>query len=158
MDGTFEAVSVRSQTRWFEDFYLGERFALPTRNMSQALFDCFLQASGETHPLHSDPAYCRAQGHPEVMAHGFQVLIQTTAGAGEFHFLVEESLVALIEQSSRFIRPVFAGDSLQPVLQVVELAPNSTTGVVGLRSTVHNQRREMVLEGSQRYLIRMRPR
>ena len=158
MDGTPEAASVRSQTRWFDDFYLGERFILPPRSMSAELFDSFLRASGETHPLHADSAYCRAQGHPDMMAHGFQVLIQTTAGAGEFHFLVEESLVALVEQSSRFIRPVFAGDTLNPVLQVVELAPNSTSGVVGLRSTVHNQRREMVLEGSQRYLLRLRPR
>lgn len=158
MDGTFEAPPVRSQTRWFEDFFLGERFTLPPRSMTAPLFGAFLQASGETHPLHSDPDYCRAQGHPDVMAHGFQVLIQTTAGAGEFHFLVEESLVALVEQSSRFIRPVFAGDTLTPILQVVELAPNSTTGVVSLRSTVHNQRRQMVLEGAQRYLLRMRPR
>ncbi len=157
MDGTFEAVSVRSASRWFDDFYLGECFDLPPRTMSAALFQSFLDASGETHPLHSDPAYCRAQGHPDVMAHGFQVLIQTTAGAGDFHLLVEDALVALVEQSSRFIRPVFAGDTLRPVLQVVELAPNTTTGVVGLRSTVHNQRREMVLEGSQRYLLRMRP-
>jgi acyl dehydratase len=157
MDGIAEALSVRSESRWFEDFYLGECFALPPRNMSGALFESFLHASGETHPLHSDPAYCRAHGHPDTMAHGFQVLIQTTAGAGDFHLLVEDSLLGLVEQSSRFIRPVFAGDTLRPMLQVVELAPNTTTGVVGLRSTVHNQRREMVLEGAQRYLLRMRP-
>jgi acyl dehydratase len=158
MDGTFEIGSVRAESRWFDDFELGERFELPARPMTPELFHHFLDASGETHPLHSDPDYCRAQGHPDVMAHGFQVLIQTTAGAGDFHFLVEESLVGLIEQSSRFVRPVFAGDALYPVLQVVELAPNTATGVVGLRSTVHNQRRELVLEGSQRYLLRMRPR
>jgi acyl dehydratase len=28
---------------------------------------------------------------------------------------------------------------------------------VALRSTVHNQRRELVLEGSQKFLIRRRP-
>ena len=158
MDGTFEGVSVRGESRWFDDFYLGECFTLPPRTMNAELFQRFLEASGETHPLHSDPAYCRAQGFPDAMAHGFQVLIQTTAGAGDFHFLVEESLVGLIEQSSRFVRPVFAGDMLHPVLQVTELAPNTSTGVVGLRSTVHNQRRELVLEGAQRYLLRMRSR
>lgn len=158
MDGTFDKASVRSESRWFDDFYLGECFPLPARTMSTEVFRKFLDASGETHPLHSDPAWCRAQGFPDAMAHGFQVLIQTTAGAGDFHYLVEESLVGLVEQSSRFVRPVFAGDTLHPVLQVIELAPNTATGVVGLRSTVHNQRRELVLEGSQRYLLRMRPR
>jgi hypothetical protein len=29
--------------------------------------------------------------------------------------------------------------------------------VVGFKSTVHNQRRELVLEGRQRYLLRRRP-
>ena len=157
MDGTLVGASVR-EARWFDDFSLGECFALPPRIMTPALFDTFLTASGETHPLHSDSDWCRAQGFPGAMAHGFQVLIQTTAGAGDFHSLVEESLVGLIEQSSRFVRPVFASDTLHPLLQVVELAPNTNTGVVGLRSTVHNQRRELVLEGAQRYLLRMRGR
>jgi acyl dehydratase len=158
MDGTLERVSSRAESRWFDDFHVGERFDLPPRTMTAALFQCFLEASGETHPLHADPAYCRSQGLPDAMAHGFQVLIQTTAGACSFHFLVEESLIGLVEQSSRFVRPVFAGDILHPVLQVVELAPNRSTGVVALRSTVHNQRRELVLEGAQRYLLRMRSR
>jgi acyl dehydratase len=40
---------------------------------------------------------------------------------------------------------------------VIELAPGRTTGVVTLRSTVHNQRRELVLEGTQKFLVRRRP-
>jgi acyl dehydratase len=42
-------------------------------------------------------------------------------------------------------------------LEVDELAPNRSTGVVGLASTVHNQRSEKVLDGRQRYLLRRRP-
>jgi len=37
------------------------------------------------------------------------------------------------------------------------VSPNRTTGVVGLRSTVHNQRKELVPEGRQRFLLRKRP-
>jgi acyl dehydratase len=40
---------------------------------------------------------------------------------------------------------------------VIELAPGRTTGVVTLGSAVHNQRRELVLEGMQKFLIRKRP-
>jgi acyl dehydratase len=40
---------------------------------------------------------------------------------------------------------------------VMELTPRRTTGVIGLRSTVFNQRRELVLEGLQKFLIRRRP-
>jgi acyl dehydratase len=94
---------------------------------------------------------------PGLLAHGLQTLAQTAPGAGLFPFLIEESLIGFLEQSSRFLRPVFAGDTLYPALEIDELAPNRRTGVVGLRSTVHNQRRELVLEGRQRYLLRRRP-
>jgi len=143
--------------RWFEDFRIGEVFRLPSRTMTDGIFAAFQAASGDNHPVHYDVAYCRRHGMPGMLAHGFQTLIQTAAGAGLLPFLTEESLAGFIEQSSRFLKPVFAGDTVYAALEVDELTPNRTTGVVGLRSTVHNQRGELVLEGRQRYLIRKKP-
>ncbi|HEY8610847.1 MAG TPA: MaoC family dehydratase [Roseomonas sp.] len=142
--------------RWFDDFQLGERFVLPSRTMTEAVFLAFQAASGDNHPVHYDAEYCRAHGMPGMLAHGYQVAIQTVAGAGLFPHMVEESLKAFLEQSSRFLRPVFAGDTVYPALTLDELLPNRTTGVVGLRSTVHNQRGELVLDGRHRYLLRRR--
>jgi acyl dehydratase len=142
--------------RWFDDFRLGEQFVLPSRTMTDALFTAFQAASGDNHPIHYDAEYCRARGLSGMLAHGFQTLIQTAPGAGLFPFVTEDSLVGFLEQSSRFLRPVFTGDTLYPTLEIDELAPNRTTGVVGLRSTVFNQRRELVLEGHQRFLLRKR--
>ncbi len=51
---------------------------------------------------------------------------------------------------------MFVGDTVYPVLEVDELPPNRSTGVLGLRSTVHNQNGVMVLEGRHRYLLRKR--
>ena len=110
--------------------------------MTEALFLAFQAASGDNHPVHYDVEYCQARGMPGMLAHGFQTLIQTAPGAGLFPFVTEDSLVGFLEQSSRFLKPVFAGDTLYPALEIDELSPNRTTGVVGLRSTVHNQRRE----------------
>ena len=145
------------QQRWFEDFSLHERFVIPSRTQTSALFAAFQAASGDTHPVHYDVEYCRARGLPNLLAHGFQTLIHTAPGAGLFPFLVEESLVGFLEQSSRFLKPVYADDTIYPALEVVELVPGRSTGVVTLRSTVFNQRRELVLEGSQKFLIRRRP-
>ena len=39
---------------------------------------------------------------------------------------------------------------------MTELVPGRTTGVVTLRSTVFNQRKELVLEGMQKFLVRRR--
>jgi len=84
-------------------------------------------------------------------------LVHTAPGAGLFPYIVEESLVGFLEQSSRFLKPVYAGDTLYPALEVIELVPGRSTGVVTLRSTVFNQRKKLVLEGMQKFLIRRRP-
>lgn len=142
--------------RYFEDFEIGERFVLPSRTMTDAIFLAFQAASGDNHPVHYDVEYCREHGMPGMLAHGFQTLIQTAAGAGVFPFMTEDSLIGFLDQSSRFLKPVFAGDTLYGTLEVDEIAPNRTTGIIGLASTVHNQRGERVLEGHQRYLLRRR--
>ncbi|HEU0082056.1 MAG TPA: MaoC family dehydratase [Bradyrhizobium sp.] len=147
----------RHANRWFEDFAVGERFVLPSRTMTDALFATFQAASGDNHPVHYDREYCRRRGMPDMLAHGFQVLIQTAAGAGDFPYMVEDSLVGFLEQSSRFLKPVFSGDTLYPALEVVELAPGRTTGVIAMRSAVHNQKSELVMDGTQRYLLRKKP-
>lgn len=143
-------------SRYFEDFEIGERFVLPSRTMGESHFLAFQAASGDNHPIHYDRPYCQAHGHPELLAHGFQVAIQTAAGAGLFPHLVEESMMGFIEQSSRFLAPVYSGDTLYSALEVSELKPQRTTGVLTLRSTVHNQDGVLVMEGLQRYLIRRR--
>jgi acyl dehydratase len=146
-----------AEQRWFEDFAVGERFVLPSRTMTSAVFAAFQTASGDTHPVHYDIEYCRARGMPDLLAHGFQTLIHTAPGAGLFPFLVEQSLIGFLEQSSKFLKPVYAGDTLYPALEVAELMGGRSTGSVTLRSTVFNQRRELVLEGLQKFLIRRRP-
>jgi acyl dehydratase len=114
---------VISRQRWFDDFRIGERFPLPSRTMTEAVFLAFQAASGDNHPIHYDVEYCRARGWQNMLAHGYQVAIQTVAGAGLFPHMVEDSLKAFLEQSSRFLHPVFVGDTLYPALEVNELTP-----------------------------------
>ena len=144
------------QQRWFEDFTLGERFVLPSRTMTSGIFAAFQVASGDNHPVHYDREFCARHGHANMLAHGFQVVIQTCAGAGMFPHMVEDSLRGFIEQSSRFLAPVLLDDTVYPCLTVDELSPNRSTGVVGLRSTVHNQHGVLVMEGRHRYLLSKR--
>ncbi|HEY9273148.1 MULTISPECIES: MaoC family dehydratase [Achromobacter] len=140
--------------RYFDDFKVGEVFILPSRTMTDALFAAFQLASGDNHPVHYDVEYCRAHGMPHMLAHGFQVAIQTAAGAGLFPHMVEDALKGFLEQSSRFLKPVFAGDTLYSSLTVTELLPGRTTGVLVMQSLVRNQRGETVMDGVQKYLLR----
>ena len=143
-------------TAYFEDLKLGEKYYIPSRTLSDANFAAFQLASADNHPIHYDIEYCRGRGYPDLLAHGFQVLIQTAAGAGNFAHIVGDSLVAFVEQSSKFLGPVFAGDTVYPELEIVELLPQKNTGLVKIKSTIHNQREELVLEGMQSYVIKKR--
>ena len=141
---------------FFEDLRVGEKYYIPSRTLSDANFAAFQSASADNHPIHYDIEYCRNRGYPNLLAHGFQVLIQTAAGAGNFAHLISNSLVAFVEQSSKFVAPVFSGDTVYPELEIAELVPQNTTGVVIVNSRVHNQRKQLVLEGMQKYVVRKR--
>lgn len=147
---------VLSESNYFEDIEIGQRFLIPSRTLGDANFAAFQLTSGDNHPIHYDVEYCRAKGHPQLLAHGLQVVAQTAPGAGMLPHILEDSLIGLIEQSSKFLKPVYCGDTVYPALEVVELTPGKTTGVITLRSTVHNQHRELVLEGEQKMLVRKR--
>ncbi len=65
------------------------------------------------------------------------------------------ALIGFLDQSSRFLKPLIAGDTVYPMLEIVDLKAQKTTGVVTLKSSVHNQRGELIMEGEQRYLVRL---
>ena len=123
--------------------------------MTEAYFAAFQAISGDNHPIHFDLEYCRARGYPGLLAHGFQVLAFTAVGAGTFPHAIGDSLVGFIEQSSKFLKPVFAGDTLYPTLTISALLPQKTTGVVVMEATLHNQRAELVMTGEHKYLLRL---
>jgi acyl dehydratase len=143
-----------AESRWFDDLAVGERFYIPSRTMTEALFAAFQLASADNHPIHYDREYCHRHGHRDLLAHGLLVTAQAAAGAGWFPHVIGDSLVAFLEQSSRFLKPVYVGDTVHPLLTITRLEPGRTTGVVVMRATVHNQAGDLVMEGEHRYLLR----
>ncbi|MBL9096130.1 MAG: MaoC family dehydratase [Alphaproteobacteria bacterium] len=142
--------------RGFEDLLVGERFVLPSRTLTDANFAAFQTVSCDNHPIHYDEEYCRAQGHDGLLAHGLQVLSFTAAGAGLFPHAIGEALIGFVEVQAKFLKAVYAGDTLYPALTVTELKPQRTTGVVTMHATVHNQSGALVLDGRHVYLLRLK--
>jgi len=143
-----------AEPRGFADLKVGETFRSPSRTVTDAHFSAFQALSGDNHPIHYDVEYCRARGYPGVLAHGLQVLCFTAAGAGTFAHAIGDALIAFTEQSAKFLKPVYPGDTLYPQLTIAELRPQRTTGVVIMTATLHNQRGELVLTGEHKYLLR----
>src|SRR3984885_3707304 len=130
------------ESRFFEDLTVGNSFYIPSRTVTDANFAAFQTVSGDNHPIHYDIEYCRERGHAGLLAHGLQGLCFTPAGAGPLAHVIGDALIAFIEQSSKFLKPVYPGDPLYPELTIAELLEQRTTGVVTVAVTVHNQKNE----------------
>jgi len=142
------------EPRRFEDLRVGEIFRNPSRTVTAAHFAAFQLLSGDNHPIHYDVEYCRTHGHPDMLAHGLQVLAFTAAGAGSFAHAIGDCLLGFVEVAGRFLKPVYLGDTLYPELEITALTPQRTTGIVVMAARIHNQRGDLVLSGQHKYLLR----
>ena len=143
-----------TEQRAFADLKAGEVFRSPSRTVTEAHFAAFQSLSGDNHPIHYDAEYCKARGLRGMLAHGLQVLAFSAAGAGSFPHMIGDALIGFIEQSSKFLKGVYAGDTLYPALTITALIPQRTTGIVVMAATIHNQASELILTGEHKYLLR----
>ncbi len=141
--------------RGFHELKIGEVFNIASRTIGMENFVAFQTVSMDNHPIHYDVEYCKRLGYPAPLAHGLQVLAFTAAGAGLFPHVIGEALIGFIEVSAKFLKGVYPGDTLYPALTITELTRQKTTGIVAMAATVHNQKRELVLDGMHRYLMRL---
>jgi acyl dehydratase len=117
----------------------------------------FAGMTGDAHPLHYDDEYAKKTRFGRRLAHGLLLTSLTALGASTLAPLVEDSVVAFVEQSTRFVAPAFIGDTIRPAHVVMALERKRSAGLVTVRVTLTNQRGELVLEGQHKYLIAYRP-
>jgi acyl dehydratase len=146
-----------SEQRWFEDFKVGDRFDSPSKTLTDAHFMFFSGMTGDTHPIHYDDEYAKGTRFGRRLAHGLMLTSMTAVGASTLSPIIEHSIVAFLEQTTRFLAPAFVGDTIKPRHEVVELERKRSAGLLTLRVTLTNQRGETILDGRHKYLIAYRP-
>ena len=143
--------------RWFEDFKVGDRFESPSKTLNDAHFMFFAGMTGDAHPLHYDDEYAKKTRFGRRLAHGLLLTSMTAVGASSLAPVIEASIIAFVEQTTRFKGPAFIGDTIKPEHEIVALEPKRSAGLLTLRVTLTNQHGETILEGEHRYLIAYRP-
>ena len=143
--------------RFFEDFRVGDQFESPSKTLTDAHFLFFSGLTGDAHPLHYDVEYAKSTRFGRPLAHGLMLTSMTAVGASTLSPLIEDSIVAFLEQTTRFRAPVFVGDTIKPEHEVIALERKRSAGLLTLRVTLTNQRGEVILEGQHKYLIAYRP-
>ena len=146
-----------SEQRWFEDFKVGDRFDSPSKTLTDAHFMFFSGMTGDTHPIHYDDEYAKGTRFGRRLAHGLMLTSMTAVGASTLSPIIEHSIVAFLEQTTRFLAPAFVGDTIKPRHEVVELERKRSAGLLTLRVTLTNQRGETIVDGRHKYLIAYRP-
>jgi len=128
-------------TKPFEDFRPGD-VATFAKTIGEADILLFAAVSGDNYPLHVDAEYAKTTRFGRRAAHGMLTasLLSTVVG-----LLLQKPGGIYLEQSVRFKRPVFAGDTLTATAEVTELIPERRR--MRIRATVVNQRGETVLDG-----------
>ncbi len=143
--------------RWFEDFAVGDRFRSPSKTLTDGHFLFFAGMTGDAHPIHYDDEYAKKTRFGRRLAHGLLLTSMTAIGASTLAPIIEDSLVAFVEQRTRFLAPAFIGDTVYPEHEVLALERKRSAGLLTLRVALKNQRDETVLEGEHKYLIAYRP-
>ena len=143
--------------RWFEDFKVGDQFESPSKTLTDAHFMFFAGLTGDAHPIHYDDEYAKGTRFGRRLAHGLLLTSMTAVGASTLSAVIEHSIVAFLEQTTRFLSPAFLGDTIKPRHEVVALEKKRSAGLLTLRVTLTNQRGETVLDGQHKYLIAYRP-
>ncbi len=128
-------------TKSFEEFALGDR-ATFSKTITEADILLFAAVSGDQYPLHVDEEYAKTTRFGKRVAHGMlsASLLSTTNG-----LLLQRPGGISLAQTLRFLKPVYAGDTLEAVTEVIEILPERRR--LRCRTTVTNQRGELVVDG-----------
>jgi 3-hydroxybutyryl-CoA dehydratase len=144
---------------FLEDFCIGQVFAGESKCISEADVRAFSALTGDKHPIHYDPHYAKKTRFGRPIVHGLHLISLTALGATRLSAQLEDSMIAFVEQSAMFLKPVFVGDTVMPLFEVTAVEPQQGKdwGRLKLSVKLHNDVDERVLEGFHAYRIRRRP-
>jgi len=142
-----------------DDLKIGQTFAGEAREISDVQFADFARMTGDDHPIHYDDAYAKKTRYGKRLAHGLLVTSMTALGATAMSRRIEDAMIAFVEQGTRFLKPVFVGDTVRSEFRVesIERKPGRDNALVRFNVRLVNGHGETVLEGFHKYLLALRP-
>jgi acyl dehydratase len=140
--------------RYFEDLEIGATHTSGSLTVSEESIVAFGREY-DPQPFHTDPVAAKNTTFGRLIASGWQTTAWTMrlivdAGGGGLGMGVDEL---------RWKKPVFVGDTLHVVSEVIEKRPSATrpSGIVRMRVTTYNQNDEPVLTQITSVMFPRRP-
>jgi 3-hydroxybutyryl-CoA dehydratase len=128
--------------REFSSFSVGEE-ATFSKTITEADIVLFAGVSGDTYPLHVDAEYAKTTRFGQRVAHGMlsASLLSTVSG-----MMLGTPGGLYVEQTLRFRRPVFIGDTLTARAELVSL--DAAKRRLHCTTTIVNQHGKVVVDGA----------
>jgi 3-hydroxybutyryl-CoA dehydratase len=141
--------------KYYEELAVGDRREFTGMTITETHVVNFAGVTGDHFGLHMDAEYAKTTPFKQRVAHGLLVL---SCGAGLIPLLPGRVQAFLGMEDVRFRAPVFFGDTIHPVMEVVEKSAKDPGGVVAIDETILNQRDEVVISARIRIWVGQAPK
>ena len=144
---------------YFEEFEVGQRAITAGRTVTESDIVTFAGLSGDYNQIHTDIEFSKGTPFGQRVAHGVLVLSIATGLIAQAGF-IEGTVLAFREINNwKFAKPVFIGDTVQVVADIIETKalPRLGGGAVVIKLSVKNQDDDVVMRGKWTALMVSKP-
>ena len=144
---------------YFEEFEIGKKVTSPGRTIAEADILAFAGVSGDFNSIHTDAVYAANTPFGARVAHGL-LIMAIVSGLAVRTGIMEGTVIAFREILAwKFSQPVFIGDSIHVIMEVVEMKalPRLGGGSLTLAVDVRNQNDATVMSGKWLVLMQNKP-
>lgn len=144
---------------YFEEFEVGQKVISPGRTITEADVVAFAGISGDFNSIHTDAVFSRDAGFGQRVAHGLLGL-SIASGLLVRSGVLEGTVMAFREINQwKFSQPMFIGDTVHVVLEVMELKALPRLGGGSLLAMLHVQNQDdvTVMKGQWSVLVQSKP-
>jgi len=148
-----------SRGRYFEEFSVGQTYTSVGRTITEHDVMTFAGLSGDYNQIHTDAEFAKRTPYGQRIAHGLLGL-SIVSGLAMRTGVLEGTVLAFREiEAWKFTKPVFIGDTLKVVLEILETKPLPRLGggMITIQVDVLNQRDESVMKGKWSVLVSSKP-
>ena len=140
---------------YFEDFRPGDVFTGGPRPVTESDLAHMIEASGDRHRLHTDPAYAQEAGFAQPLLHGpfgIAAFLGWFTGSG----IGADTVLAMLDSNWRYLGPIMVGDALSFEMTITRCrrSGKGDRGVVGRHVRIRNAAGTLVQEGTSAMLVR----
>ncbi len=145
--------------KYFEEFSVGQQIVTAGRTITEADIVAFAGISGDFNQLHTDAEFAKTTPFGKRIAHGL-LITSIASGLAAQTGILEGTTIAFREiKEWKFAKPVFIGDTIHVVLEVINTKPMRRLGggAIDIKVDVRNQNDESVIRGIWTVLMASKP-